>query len=498
MAEQFANNAASTLNGAINNSTTTIVVATGEGSRFPSVGNFRLMIGLDPFTAEIVLATARTGDTITVTRGQEGTTAQSWGNGTSVTHILTAGAINAITFSPGGDLAGTQTSQQVISITGDSGTLNISSTGASIVWNASASAPTLRQANQTASSTNGQLLTIQAQNAVGGTSAGGHISITSGTGTTIPGEVRFNVGSNLSGYFDSNRIFRFGTNPATTASAFATSYPLSSSDIGFGHNSSGSAWFNIFSGGTTTRAAVSAWNTSGGASNTAGISIQGAGSSHATAGYALNGIIEHSGSSNSAIVFSSTDGAGENTQIKGRIWRSGAWSIGDSTQNDTSSEAQAGLTGPLINLTQITGGTLTSTSNQSLLYNNAGTTTLQGHVGHTLIANTTTIASTSTSKFITNVGRRIATNVKTANYTVTTSDEVIIVGTLTGSITITLPTSPTAGDTYTIKDQAGGSATNNIIVSGNGNDIDGAGSYTINTNYESITVVFANGSWSII
>jgi len=96
MVEQFANNAASTLNGAINNSTTTIVVATGEGSRFPSVGNFRLLIGLDPFTAEIVLATARSSDTITVVRGQEGSTAQSWGNGTSVTHIMTKGAIETL------------------------------------------------------------------------------------------------------------------------------------------------------------------------------------------------------------------------------------------------------------------------------------------------------------------------------------------------------------------------------------------------------------------
>src|SRR5574338_587093 len=91
MVEQFANNADSTLNGAINNVTTTIVVA--DGSPFPSVGEFRLLIGSNPDTGELVLVTARSGNTLTVVRGQEGTSAQSWADGTVVTHILTAGAI---------------------------------------------------------------------------------------------------------------------------------------------------------------------------------------------------------------------------------------------------------------------------------------------------------------------------------------------------------------------------------------------------------------------
>lgn len=91
MVEQFANNADSTLNGAINNVTTTVVVA--DGSPFPSVGDFRLLIGSNPDTGELVLVTARSGNTLTVVRGQEGTSAQSWTDGTVVTHILTAGAI---------------------------------------------------------------------------------------------------------------------------------------------------------------------------------------------------------------------------------------------------------------------------------------------------------------------------------------------------------------------------------------------------------------------
>lgn len=109
-----------------------------------------------------------------------------------------------------------------------------------------------------------------------------------------------------------------------------------------------------------------------------------------------------------------------------------------------------------------------------------------------------TIATATANKFVTNSGRRIATNVKTASYTVTNTDEVIIVGSLSSTVTITLPALPSAGDTYIIKDQGGSANSFNIVISGNGNNIDGASTYTLNAKYESVTVVFANGSWSII
>ena len=316
---------------------------------------------------------------------------------------------------------------------------------------------------------------------------------------TIQGHngVTFRVNTSIGGFFDSNLIFRTGPSSNSTATLQGATWPIAGTDYSWMYNSSGSCWSEIIAGGSANRAAIQIWNNA--TSNTCGVSLFGAGTGHGTVEYAGNGTIEQSGNSTSGLIFTKRNGTdGLSFASTGAIWQSGAWTIGRSTQNDTSTEAQAGLTGPLLNLTQITGGTQTSTANQSLLYNNAGTVTLQGHVGHALIANTTTIASTSTSKFITNAGRRLATNVRTANYTVQTTDEVIIVGTLSSSITITLPTSPTAGDTYTVKDQAGGTAINNVIISGNGNNIDGASTYTMNTNYESVTVVFANGSWSII
>lgn len=96
MTEQFANNASSTLNGAINNSTTTVVIQSADTSKFPTSGNFRLLIGTNPATAEIVIVTGVSGATFTVLRGQENTTASSWPDVTTVTHILTAGAVNQL------------------------------------------------------------------------------------------------------------------------------------------------------------------------------------------------------------------------------------------------------------------------------------------------------------------------------------------------------------------------------------------------------------------
>lgn len=81
--EQYKNDAQSPLNGAINNSQTSIVV--DDGSEFPSSGDFRLKI-----EDELLLCTARSTNTLTVTRGIEGSTAASHGDDISVKHILTA------------------------------------------------------------------------------------------------------------------------------------------------------------------------------------------------------------------------------------------------------------------------------------------------------------------------------------------------------------------------------------------------------------------------
>lgn len=68
--EQHKNDATTTLNGAIDSSVTTVTVTTG--SVFPATGNFRVMVD-----SEIMICTARSTNDLTVIRGQDGTSAAS-------------------------------------------------------------------------------------------------------------------------------------------------------------------------------------------------------------------------------------------------------------------------------------------------------------------------------------------------------------------------------------------------------------------------------------
>ena len=95
----FANNAKSFLASAISSTATTATLASGTGSLFPSptTGQGFKMTFVDAATGllnEIVLVTARSGDTITIVRGQEGTTPQSWLANDLAGMYFTAGTIN--------------------------------------------------------------------------------------------------------------------------------------------------------------------------------------------------------------------------------------------------------------------------------------------------------------------------------------------------------------------------------------------------------------------
>lgn len=89
LAEQYTNNASTTLNGGISNAVTTIVVTSATG--FPTAGNFRLKI-----ESELLLVTAVSGTSWTVTRGIEGTAGAVHADLTAVQHLVTAGALDSI------------------------------------------------------------------------------------------------------------------------------------------------------------------------------------------------------------------------------------------------------------------------------------------------------------------------------------------------------------------------------------------------------------------
>lgn len=77
----------STLVGDITAAATSLAVI--SAGTFPAVGDFRIKID-----SEVLLVTAVSGSTFTVTRGADGTTAATHSNGAVVAHIVTAGSLD--------------------------------------------------------------------------------------------------------------------------------------------------------------------------------------------------------------------------------------------------------------------------------------------------------------------------------------------------------------------------------------------------------------------
>ena len=97
----FTNNASTTLASPISNVALSMTVATGDGAKFPSPTGgdyfmatlYRIAAG-EELDIEIVKCTARSGDVLTIQRGQEGTTAVAHSSGDWVGLRVTAGAMN--------------------------------------------------------------------------------------------------------------------------------------------------------------------------------------------------------------------------------------------------------------------------------------------------------------------------------------------------------------------------------------------------------------------
>ena len=86
------NRAISALAADITDIATSLTVTAGEGAKFPSAGDFNITI-----EDEILKCTARSTDTLTVTRAQEGTTAAAHVAGKAVELRITAGVLDSRT-----------------------------------------------------------------------------------------------------------------------------------------------------------------------------------------------------------------------------------------------------------------------------------------------------------------------------------------------------------------------------------------------------------------
>lgn len=98
----FGNNDTTTLGSALSSGATSLTVATGAGASLPNpnpaTGQFFLLTlwganNPSQNPNEIVMVTARSGDSMTIVRAQEGTTAQNWNVGDNVQLLPTAGTL---------------------------------------------------------------------------------------------------------------------------------------------------------------------------------------------------------------------------------------------------------------------------------------------------------------------------------------------------------------------------------------------------------------------
>lgn len=96
MARLYTNGGYSSLASSVTTSQTTLTVATGEGTRFPTPtggDTFDVTLENAAFTYEVVSCTARTGDVLTIVRAQQGTVGFAFIAGDRVELRLTATAI---------------------------------------------------------------------------------------------------------------------------------------------------------------------------------------------------------------------------------------------------------------------------------------------------------------------------------------------------------------------------------------------------------------------
>lgn len=326
-----------------------------------------------------------------------------------------------------GDLSGTFPGPiSVVGLTGNSGIVN---------FGISVTNPTIGQTATGA--TTGQVMTLKAQSAA---VLGGNLALQSGTGTTA-GLIQFITGSTNAAQIDSGGKFRAGPNAANTFTGF-TSVPFPNSTTYISsNNAAGRNVTGTYSGAANDFASTETINYAAGASSTTGIRMFAAGSTYTTSSYQSNGVLDQVGASTSALVFSATSGASGNIGITGRIFQTGAWGIGDSGNNNSSASAQAGMSGAIVNIAGVN-GTFTSVNSQATIWNANtggglfGNLILQGHVGVSLLSNTTTVANTTTSKFITLQGKRIKVATTTSSpYNVAVNDDVVSIGTITTQAT---------------------------------------------------------------
>ena len=406
----------------------------------------------------------------TAASGQGGTLSLIAGNATGTTS--TGGNLNLASGS------GTSTNGVINFQPGGTTQILISATGQTIQWVSTVTSPTLNQA--TTGSASGQPLTVQAQNAV---TTGGDLDLTSGTGTTAGninlqtgGVTKVNVTPTQVNFNGSAAATALTINPVsngTTEILFAkgvTSAVIdqTAQDAGAGSNMTVHAQDGSTTGGNlilSSGSGTTAGNTQIQTGLVDRVVVHPTFTEFRDTAEALR--ITPLSAGNTQITFASTDTGATINQ---------ATTASASGADFTIQAQNAATNGADLILTTGTGAT------------SAGNIFLQcGGVD---------VAEVMPNQFAFRKGLQRHVTAVSTTYQVLVSDEYIAADTST-AYTITLPASPTTGDTYTIKDATGGAGTNTLTISGNGANIDGSASMVLNQAYAAATLTYTGSQWSV-
>jgi hypothetical protein len=130
---------------------------------------------------------------------------------------------------------------------------------------------------------------------------------------------------------------------------------------------------------------------------------------------------------------------------------------------------------------------------------NSNVTAQQGSIGVNLASDTPIIYAKKTGNTNTGWVGILATGVltKTTTYLITGADYTIVCDASGGAFTVSLPVTPLPiGRVHNIKKVD--SSVNAVTVAGNGNNIDGVASFTLQTQYEAVTVQWDGTEWWVI
>lgn len=253
MPAKFSNNASAPLAASINSTSTSITVTTGYGALFPGLGAgeyFYATLTNSSNDIEIVKVTARSTDTLTATRGQEGTTALSWAAADKIELRITAADLTNFaqldgtsTFTGANTFSGASTLSGAVTLSG-----SVTGTALSTYL---AAPPSIGSTTAAA----GSFTTLSASGAVSGTGFINYLASPPAIGTTTPAAGSFTTLS-VSSYGNIKALLETATITASSPSAITNFDVVTQAVQYYTTNNTNNFTLNVRGNSTTTLTSI--------------------------------------------------------------------------------------------------------------------------------------------------------------------------------------------------------------------------------------------------